>query len=148
MVNFARRTIVLLCAFAFSASVIALAQEQPKPTVKSGSITHTALNSGPEMFNAYCAVCHGKDGKGNGPAAPEFKTPPSDLTVLTANNKGKFPADHVAQVIENGAGKTRAHGTRDMPMWGPAFRSLSETPPQTRLRIYNLSKYIESLQGK
>ena len=143
----ARRTIFLLCAFALAATVIALAQEQPKKTIKTAPITQTSVTSGAEMFDTYCAVCHGKDGKGNGPAASEFKTPPSNLTILSANNKGKFPAEHVSEVIENGAGQAKAHGSRDMPVWGAAFRSIGDNP-QSKLRIYNLSKYIESLQGK
>jgi mono/diheme cytochrome c family protein len=147
MMNPARPAIVLLCAFAFSATVIALAQEQPKKTIKTAPITQTSITSGAEMFDTYCAVCHGKDGKGNGPAASEFKKPPSNLTTLSAANQGKFPATHVAEVIENGAGQTKAHGSRDMPVWGAAFRSLGDTA-QSRLRIHNLSNYIESLQGK
>lgn len=44
--------------------------------VKAGSPA-----SGPEMYTAYCAVCHGIDGKGKGPAAEALKVPPTDLTV-------------------------------------------------------------------
>ncbi len=48
------------------------------------------------------AACHERDGKGDGPAASELKTPPTDLTALTRQNGGKFPSDHVASVLRFG----------------------------------------------
>ena len=36
--------------------------------------------SGPALYQAYCATCHGKDLKGGGPTAPALKTKPADLT--------------------------------------------------------------------
>jgi mono/diheme cytochrome c family protein len=147
MKNSARLSIVLLCAFVFTAGVIALAQEETKKTIKNVPITQTSITSGVEMFDTYCAVCHGKDGKGKGPAASEFKTPPSNLTLLSATHQGKFPEAYVADVIENGVAEAKAHGTKDMPVWGPAFRSLGDNA-QTKLRVFNLTKYIESMQGK
>src|SRR6266568_4359596 len=87
-------------------STFAVAQQAPAetaPTVKHVTITHTASNSGKEMFNSYCAVCHGKDGKGNGPAASAMKTPPTDLTLLAQKDGGKYPASHVAAVIHGEA---------------------------------------------
>ena len=147
MRNSARRSIVLLCAFVFCAGVIALAQDDTKKTIKKVPITQTSVTSGVEMFDTYCAVCHGKDGKGKGPAASEFKTPPSDLTLLSAKHQGKFPEAYVVEVIETGVADAKAHGSKDMPVWGTAFRSLGDTA-QMKLRIYNLSKYLESMQGK
>src|SRR3984893_15783693 len=70
---------------AILATVVALAvtqQTQTPPTIKHVPITNASSNSGNEMFNSYCAVCHGKDGKGNGPAASAMKTSPADLTAL------------------------------------------------------------------
>ena len=32
------------------------------------------ISGGPALFGAYCAVCHGKDGKGAGPMAKSLKT--------------------------------------------------------------------------
>ena len=31
--------------------------------------------AGKDLFEFYCASCHGRDGKGNGPVAPALKTP-------------------------------------------------------------------------
>jgi mono/diheme cytochrome c family protein len=107
------------------------------------------------MFNAYCAVCHGKDGKGNGPAATAFKTPPPDLSTLAQSHGGKYPATYVQSVLMFGAEGFPVHGTKEMPVWGPAFASLNGAssnptgvPPEETLRIHNLTQYIETLQGK
>jgi len=115
--------------------------------VKSVSATPTSAASGKEMFTAYCASCHGEDGKGNGPASPALKNMPADLTSLGRNNGGKFPGMAVMTSIENGG--TRAHGSKDMPVWGPVLMSVSNgrTLVVTQ-RISNLTGYIESLQSK
>ena len=100
------------------------------------------------MFDSYCAVCHGKDGKGNGPAASAMKTPPIDLTALAKNSGGKYPASHVAAVIR-GQAVTPSHGSQDMPVWGPLFSSISQGHEgQVQQRITNLVTYIESLQAQ
>jgi mono/diheme cytochrome c family protein len=100
------------------------------------------------MFKSYCAVCHGTDGKGNGPAASAMKTPPGDLTLLSQKNGGKYPSAHVASVIHGQAGLA-AHGSQDMPVWGPLFSSISQGhEAQVQQRIANLVGYIETLQAK
>lgn len=117
-------------------------------TVRHVPITNVPSNSGKEMFDSYCAVCHGKDGKGNGPAAPAMKTWPTDLSQLAQKNGGKFPAAHVAAVIR-GEAVTPSHGSQDMPMWGPLFSSISQGhDAQVQQRISNLVTYTESLQAK
>jgi mono/diheme cytochrome c family protein len=137
---------VLLSALFFSTATLAMAQET-NTTIKKSRITKTSATSGEEMFNTYCAVCHGKGGKGDGPAASEFKIPPANLTLLAKNHDGKYPDSYVAQVIETGPRDAKAHGSKDMPVWGPLFRSIGDDA-QTKLRIHNLSVYIESLQQK
>jgi len=132
-------------------SAFAVAQDTPAqttPAVKHVPITNTPSNSGKEMFNSYCAVCHGKDGKGGGPAASAMKTVPTDLTALAKNSGGKYPASHVAAVIR-GQATTASHGSQDMPVWGPLFSSISQGhDAQVQQRISNLVAYIESLQAK
>ncbi len=134
---------------AILATVVALAvAQQTQPTIKHVPITNASSNSGNEMFNSYCAVCHGKDGRGNGPAASAMKTSPADLTVLAQNSGGKYPAAHVAAVIR-GQAPTRSHGSKDMPVWGPLFSSLSPGQEgQVQQRISNLVSKIETLQTK
>jgi mono/diheme cytochrome c family protein len=100
------------------------------------------------MYASYCAVCHGIDGKGNGPAASALKVPPADLTTLSGNNGGKFPSNKVATAIR-GDSTIAAHGSREMPVWGSLFRSMSRgQEAEVHMRITNLTNYVESLQTK
>jgi mono/diheme cytochrome c family protein len=137
---------LLLVTTLFLSATLAMAQE-PSSNIKKGPAPRTSAASGEEMFNTYCAVCHGKDAKGDGPAASELKIPPANLTLLTKNHDGKFPQDYVAQVIQNGPRDAKAHGSKDMPVWGTVLKSLGDSA-SVKQRIYNLSKYIESLQAK
>ncbi len=140
---------ISLAVIVISISALAVAQEaQTPPTVKHVPITNTPSNSGKQMFDSYCAVCHGKAGKGDGPAASALKTPPVDLTLLAQKNGGKYPAGHVAAVIR-GQASTPSHGSQDMPVWGPLFSSISQGhAAQVQQRISNLVSYINTLQTK
>jgi mono/diheme cytochrome c family protein len=116
--------------------------------VEKAPVKSTSPASGHQMFKEYCAVCHGSDGKGNGPAASALKTPPPDLTLLSKKNGGKFPAEHVSNVLEMGS-PAAAHGSSDMPIWGPLFKSMSKYDEAlVKQRITNLTRYVESLQQK
>jgi mono/diheme cytochrome c family protein len=142
---------ISLAVILVAISVCAAAQQAPAqnaPTVKHVPITNAPSNSGKAMFDSYCAVCHGKDGKGNGPAASAMKTPPTDLTLLAQKNGGKYPAQHVAAVIR-GQASTPSHGSEDMPVWGPLFSSISQGhTTQVQQRISNLVDYVGTLQAK
>ena len=137
----------------FSALLVALTcmtaglAAQGTGTVKTSPINVTNPSSGDEMFGAYCAVCHGKNGKGNGPAASELKTLPADLTTITKRHNGKYPSDYVLDVLRNGPSTAKAHGSAEMPVWGPLFSAIGNQGLATQ-RIFNLNKYIESIQAK
>lgn len=116
--------------------------------VKKTTVSPTNAASGEQMYSEYCAVCHGKDGKGNGPAATALKAVPTDLTNLTLQNGGKYPQNKVANSIR-GDMDLPAHGSKDMPVWGNVFQSLSHGDlGEVQLRISNLTRYVESLQSK
>jgi mono/diheme cytochrome c family protein len=120
------------------------------PVVKKVTAPTTSPMSGSEMFKQYCAACHGADAKGHGPAAAALKIPPSDLTLLSRNNHGKFPDTHVYSAIK-GDVSANAHGSPDMPVWGTIFRDMannSEDDRQSAMRLSNLCRYIQSLQQK
>jgi mono/diheme cytochrome c family protein len=116
-------------------------------TIKTVPPNPTSPTSGKEMFNEYCAVCHGQDAKGGGPAATAMKKKPTDLTQLSSHNNNKFPDARVARYIE-GDDKLDAHGSRDMPMWGDVFKSMSGSEDITRMRVSNLTAYIKAMQAK
>ncbi len=119
-----------------------------KPEVRKVAPAYTDPSSGKEMYMAYCASCHGADGKGNGPAAPALKTPATNLTQIAAKNGGTFPDAQIMQVIK-GDSMTAAHGNKDMPVWGPVFLQMGgHDTAQVQLRIRNLTKYLASIQAK
>lgn len=104
-----------------------------------------------EYLNS-CAACHGTRGMGNGPLAPELRTPPADLTVLSDANGGAFPYWRVFAVID-GRYVVPGHGERDMPVWGRQFleddaRTFGPNAGEivTSERIHALAGYIETLQ--
>lgn len=118
-----------------------------QPTIKKVPVTPTSAASGQEMFKTYCAACHGLDGRGTGPAAAALKKAPANLTELTTKNNGKFPELKVFNTIK-GDGEVAAHGTRDMPVWGALFPSVSSTQGEVQLRISNLTDYVKSIQAR
>lgn len=139
---------VLSCvAIALGATPAFPQQPAGKPVIKQGTAPQTAVDAAPEMFKAYCAACHGPNAKGNGPAAAALKKTPTDLTLLAKNNSGKFPEERFREVVARNA-LVIEHGTSDMPLWGQVFRSLRGGDDGATLRVYNLMKYVESLQAK
>jgi mono/diheme cytochrome c family protein len=141
----------ILCVVAFCLSIAMFGQgqdQEQKPVIKHATAPVTSAASGKEMFNAYCASCHGTAGKGDGPAAPALKNPPADLTMLAKNNGGKYPSNKVTSILRGQATLT-AHGTQEMPVWGPVFWKMSQGHEgELQQRIANLNSYIESLQTK
>jgi mono/diheme cytochrome c family protein len=115
--------------------------------VEKVPVHQTSAISGKELYLDHCAACHGADGKGNGPAAPALKTAPPDLTLLAKNNGGRFPSTYVVKILETNSGRA-VHGSFEMPIWGPIFRKLGPDPSSGHLRALNVTKYIESMQGK
>lgn len=103
---------------------------------------------GRDIYRFYCASCHGLEGKGDGPVASALHTRPADLTRLAIRNAGTFPGERVKTFVTNGAGNPAAHGTPDMPVWGPTFRSLEPSDQVVVARIANVISYVESIQVK
>ena len=124
-----------------------ISAQEAAPTVKHATAPPTSPASGKEMFMSYCASCHGKDGRGDGPAAGALKQAPADLTMLAKRNGGKYPSDKVTSILR-GQTKLVAHG-QDMPVWGPVFWKISQGhEEQVQMRVSNLNRYLESIQVK
>ena len=104
--------------------------------------------SGPDVFRYHCATCHGRDARGKGPIASALKTPPTNLTRLAVNNHGEFPAERVRLLITEGRSDALAHGSSEMPVWGPIFRALDTSDTNAQSRIDNLVAYLKSIQAK
>jgi mono/diheme cytochrome c family protein len=142
-----KKLILILTALIVSTGMIA-AQDQPEKVIKHVPVKATSPVSGKDMYTAYCAVCHGADGKGGGPAASALKTPPSDLSQLSKENGGKYPSLKVEASIR-GESSNPAHGSKEMPVWGPLFWNMSNGHEgEVQQRVANLTKYIGTLQSK
>jgi len=132
----------LAAAFAVSAGYAA-DQSTAKVIIP---VNKTSPTSGRQMYASYCAPCHGVDGRGHGPASAALTTVPTDLTVLSKNHHGTFPDTHIVAVLQFGS-VIPAHGSAQMPVWGPILSKMAKLNPEERqLRISNLSRYIQTMQ--
>lgn len=108
-----------------------------------------------EYLNS-CAVCHGEEGKGNGPLAGIIETRVPDLTTLAQENDNVFPMARVYETIE-GRADVQAHGSREMPVWGQRYGIEAaedyydfeyDSESVIRARILAVAEYIYRLQAK
>lgn len=104
--------------------------------------------SGDDLFRFYCAPCHGRDGKGDGPVAAALKRAPANLTTIARRNGGSFPRERVERFVTGDRDPAVAHGSAEMPVWGPIFRALAPDDRLNRVRIENLVSFVESIQVK
>lgn len=136
--------------FALSALLVcavgARAQTQPAPQKPYTDLIFSVR--GPDLFHAHCAACHGPEGKGDGPAAANLKKRPANLTVLAKNNGGVFPTSRVEKFISGDDLSLVAHGSREMPVWGPIFHQIEEDQDFGTVRLQNLIKFLQSIQEK
>ena len=116
------------------------------------------VDMGKREYDANCAVCHGTGGKGDGPFSGfgDLKQTAADLTLLAKKNNGVFPFARVYEFID-GTQVVKAHGTREMPIWGADYRVKGaeyyvDVPfnPEVyvRARILALTEYVYRLQAK
>jgi mono/diheme cytochrome c family protein len=134
--------------FAAAAGIHASAQtgDRPQRPTPPSSLMIASV-SGRDLYGFYCATCHGREARGDGPAAPALRTPPPDLTKIAARHGGVFPVKIVElTILGDQDAAMPAHGTRDMPMWGPIFRALHPDDTMTKIRVENLVSYLQSLQ--
>jgi mono/diheme cytochrome c family protein len=136
---------IIVCSALLLVACIAAAQD--KPVAKKASTEPMEGVSGRQTYQQYCASCHAENAKGGGPAAAALKTPPPDLTTLAKTHGGKFPYEYMSGVVRFGK-PISAHGSSDMPVWGPIFSMVDFHEMAIRQRIKNLCDYLASLQEK
>ncbi|MEJ2375450.1 MAG: c-type cytochrome [Pseudolabrys sp.] len=110
--------------------------------------------TGTEEFGMSCAVCHGVDGRGDGPMAHMLKVKPADLTTLARRNGGTFPFEKVVEIID-GRRQVKGHGTREMPVWGSYYEmdiarryGPHGSESLVKARVETLARYVEAMQEK
>ena len=104
---------------------------------------------GYQDFRRYCGSCHGVFADGQGPVAPVLKTPPADLTRLGQRYGMPLPRTKLMPFID-GRDAKRAHGTREMPIWGKVLyedqRGSLEREMMVRGTILVILDYLETVQ--
>jgi len=131
------------------AAALFMGMDYAHPVESAPTTIHkTAPTSGKQMYISYCASCHGVTGRGDGPAAAALKMPPTDLSLLSRNNHGKFPDAHIVTVLQYGT-PILSHGSAEMPVWGPVLGKMDKANPEFKqVRISSLIQYLKTLQAK
>jgi mono/diheme cytochrome c family protein len=130
------------------AGLFAAASTAPDDKAKTKTDQPTSLIQsikGIDIYRAYCASCHGAQGKGDGPVAPALTTKIPDLTTIAQRNGGVFPTNRVRKIIM-GEDSIVGHGSREMPVWGPIFHQVERDRDYGEVRLQNVTDYLKSIQ--
>jgi mono/diheme cytochrome c family protein len=112
----------------------------------AGPAVADEVAEGRALYLQHCASCHGLSADGNGPMAPSLTTPPPNLRRLSDRYGNPLPEDQIAQFID-GRADVKAHGPRDMPVWGKRFYSEGQgNERQVKDLIAKLVVYLQSIQ--
>jgi mono/diheme cytochrome c family protein len=104
------------------------------------------VTKGKALFMQYCASCHGPNGAGDGPLASSLNTPAANLRLLSLRFGNPLPQDIIARFID-GRAEIKAHGPRDMPVWGERFYAESNgEEAKIKQRIAKLVVFLQSIQ--
>ena len=134
MRNHAPGTIVLIAASVlFAASAIASADE---------------IGEGRKLYVEHCAACHGLKADGHGPLESELAKPAADLRLLAQRYGNPLPDDRIARFMD-GRADVKAHGSRDMPVWGEEMwqnREGQGNPNAVSEPVAKIIHYLQSIQ--
>lgn len=100
---------------------------------------------GRKLYEQHCELCHGTNGKGDGPLADDLKVRPADLTEITRRRGGNFPEAEVKEIID-GRRKVRGHGGGEMPVWGRVFSRGTLGEVETDAKLDALVAYLRTIQ--
>ncbi|MBV8360288.1 MAG: cytochrome c [Deltaproteobacteria bacterium] len=105
------------------------------------------VERGHALYLQYCVSCHGVTAEGDGPMARSLTTPPANLRRLAERFGNPLPEDQIARYID-GRAAVKAHGPRDMPVWGNRFYYKSGADERRAQRwIAQLVAYLQSIQS-
>ena len=128
----------LLMACVLAASLIAISQQAGPTPLTASSVSTAPSTPGPgshatdgeELYRNYCAVCHGADGGGDGPAASSLDPPPTDLT--DAERMQQLTDERLLEVLSDGSGAMSGFGSmltaEELEAVAEYVRTLSEAP--------------------
>lgn len=127
------------------AAGLALYGAPPREVPPRTAEKKASVMSGRQLYVAYCASCHGMEGRGDGPAAEAMRMQPTDLTLLRKTYGGSFPKARIERLL-GGLEGFPAHGGKKMPVWGPVFIPVSPADGHSAALIDRLVRYLESIQ--
>lgn len=106
--------------------------KSPTTTANSAPDTAKLSTQGATIFEMRCSVCHGREGKGDGPASRNAAISPRDLT--DSNWQQSVSDEQIGKVIRNG---------------GPVIGKSPAMPPNpdlTDTQVQALSQFIRTLE--
>ena len=119
--------------------------------VLAGNALAQDVSAGGEIYQTYCATCHGIEASGQGPMAGVMIIKPADLTALSKGNGGEFPVARVVKRID-GRDPLVSHGS-PMPVYGDFFegndtslKTPAGQPILTSMPIAELVAFLQSVQ--
>jgi mono/diheme cytochrome c family protein len=120
----------------------------------AGCVEQAAMpepNEGRALFMQNCAVCHGEDGRGDGPMARAMETAPADLTLIALRGGGTFPKARVMSTVD-GYARSGPDG-QGMPEFGALlegdlvpFDSGDGVLTPTPRKLVALVEYLQTIQ--
>ncbi len=128
---------LLIAGFLSVGQIATSRQASPTPltasavsTARSSPVPRVAATDGEELYRNYCTVCHGAEGKGDGPAASSFDPPPPDLT--DAERMQQVTDERMLEVLSSGSGAMTGFGSmltaEELDAVAEYTRTLSEAP--------------------
>jgi len=148
-------TIVAVATAVLALGASVAAQSPPRasapPTVTIVAARATTSVDGATLYQAYCASCHGRDGKGNGPAVHALRTPAPDLTRIGVTHTDTDCVRHVMQEFLAGHRSSSepkvSENDLDMPNWAPIFYAMwTSSSGVATMRMRNVARHVNSIQ--
>ena len=106
------------------------------------------MDEGQKLYLQHCAACHGIKSDGHGPIEHELTTQPTDLRLLSKRYGKPLPEAQIARFMD-GRADVKAHGPRDMPVWGEEIWQYPEgtgNPNQVSDSVAQIIHYLNSIQ--
>ena len=106
------------------------AERAGRELINPVALTPEVLVRGKKVYETFCLVCHGPEGKGDGPLIPKFPNPPS----YTSKNVRDYPAGRLFHIITRGSGMMASYASQISPdeRWKLVYyvQSLQQPKPE------------------
>jgi len=117
-------------------------QRRPYGSLRGVTLAEQAALGAP-LFGAFCASCHGANGRGRTTGGLVIAIAPPDLTLLALRGAGSVDMPRLYESIA----RHRAEDA-DMPGWRKLFQDMGWSGYATERQIQDIAWYIESIQQR